>query len=133
MRKEKTVEDILFYFGNALIVLLLIGWPLFTDFLTGYVRGCLFNRVTGLYCPACGGTRAFSALIHGHLLLSIRLNPIVLYFFVCFGWFMISWYIQKLSRNRWIVGMKFKTVYVYVGLVLLIGNCLIKNFILLMG
>lgn len=28
---------------------------------------CVFNRATGLYCPGCGGQRAFHALLHGHI------------------------------------------------------------------
>ena len=40
---------------------------------------CLFHLLTGLYCPGCGGTRAFRALLAGNLLLSIRYHPLVAY------------------------------------------------------
>lgn len=39
--------------------------------------GCLFRRLTGLYCPGCGGTRAVIAFIHGRFILSARYNPAV--------------------------------------------------------
>lgn len=44
---------------------------------------CIFHSITGLWCPGCGGQRAFSLLLHGHILESLRYNivlPIVLYF-----------------------------------------------------
>lgn len=36
---------------------------------------CLFKRVTGIPCPACGSTRAIMELIRGNLLTSLTTNP----------------------------------------------------------
>ena len=30
-----------------------------------WLPGCLFHRLTSLYCPGCGNTRALHALVHG--------------------------------------------------------------------
>ena len=125
--RVKTTEDLLFMTGHVLIVLILILWPWLARHLNDAAWQCLFNRYTGLYCPACGGTRAFDQMIHGHLIQSLKYNPVVIYFFGLFSWFMISWYVQKLSRNRIRIGMKFKTVYVYIGLIILMVSWLIKN------
>ncbi|TCZ73316.1 DUF2752 domain-containing protein [Flaviaesturariibacter aridisoli] len=38
--------------------------------------GCWFRALTGLYCPACGGQRSFSALLHGHLNKAFRYNAL---------------------------------------------------------
>lgn len=38
---------------------------------------CLFHRFTGLYCPGCGGTRAFLMLLRGRVFLSLVYHPIV--------------------------------------------------------
>ena len=35
---------------------------------------CLFHKMTGLYCPGCGLTRALHALVHFDLLRAIRMN-----------------------------------------------------------
>lgn len=43
---------------------------------------CYFRTHLGLYCPGCGGTRAFFALLHGHFLQSLKYNPITLLFLV---------------------------------------------------
>lgn len=43
---------------------------------------CYFRTHLGLYCPGCGGTRAFFALLGGHFLQSLKYNPITLLFLV---------------------------------------------------
>ena len=35
---------------------------------------CVFHRMTGLYCPGCGMTRAMHALVHFDLLRALRMN-----------------------------------------------------------
>lgn len=37
---------------------------------------CTFRSITGLPCPFCGTTRAFSAFSQGQFLESLRLNPL---------------------------------------------------------
>ena len=39
---------------------------------------CPFHRVTGLWCPLCGGTRATRELIHGDLWAAMGYNPFAL-------------------------------------------------------
>ncbi|PWI43460.1 hypothetical protein CK485_15095 [Streptomyces sp. ICBB 8177] len=50
----------------------------------GHYPGCPFLAVTGLYCPACGGTRCAWALVHGDLGTALRDNALaVVGFGVC--------------------------------------------------
>lgn len=37
---------------------------------------CLFQALTGLYCPGCGSTRALHALVHGRLGTALGFNPL---------------------------------------------------------
>ena len=44
----------------------------------GFYPVCEFHELTGLNCPGCGGTRAAYELLHGHLLLSLHENALLL-------------------------------------------------------
>ncbi len=44
---------------------------------------CIFHELTGLYCPGCGGTRAFFALLKGDLVRSLLFHPVVAYGYLC--------------------------------------------------
>jgi len=41
---------------------------------------CIFQQMTGLYCPGCGATRAVKALAHGDALLALHDNAWLLLF-----------------------------------------------------
>jgi hypothetical protein len=41
----------------------------------GFFPECPFHRLTGLYCPGCGSTRALYQLLHGHLSQAVAYNP----------------------------------------------------------
>ncbi len=48
---------------------------------------CLFHQTTGLLCPGCGSLRAMHQLLHGHLLLAFRFNPLLLVLLPLAGWY----------------------------------------------
>jgi hypothetical protein len=77
--------------GVALILSLIFGacivvyfWP--PEQYT-YLPGCTLNRLTGLHCPGCGGTRAAWALMHGDVLQAAAYN---LYFLLALP-FLLWW------------------------------------------
>ncbi|MEI8063947.1 MAG: DUF2752 domain-containing protein [Verrucomicrobiota bacterium] len=37
---------------------------------------CFFHKLTGLYCPGCGSTRALHQLLHGNLADALHFNPL---------------------------------------------------------
>ncbi len=39
---------------------------------------CVLYSFTGYYCPGCGGTRALSALLKGHIIRSFIDNPVII-------------------------------------------------------
>lgn len=95
-----------------------------------YQIPCLFHRVTGYYCPGCGGTRAVRALLAFRIADSIRYHPIVPYGALLGGWFMVSQTIERLSRGRVQIGMRCRNIYLWIAVAILAVNVLVKNLLL---
>lgn len=59
----------------------------FNPTVSRWLPPCPTHRLTGLYCPGCGATRALHALLHGQLGAAARLNAAVLVAlpFIAFG------------------------------------------------
>lgn len=80
-------------FGLETCVLFIFFLAVFFYHQTGFTlvhdeSSCLLRYLTGYYCPACGGTRAFEALIHFRPVKSFLYHPVVLYMFIVIA---ISW------------------------------------------
>lgn len=43
-----------------------------------WLPGCMFHKLTGLYCPGCGSTRALYSLLHGDLISSLHNNLLLI-------------------------------------------------------
>lgn len=134
--KVQTDETVLYIIGWILILFLAAvtavcaGYPKIVE---KYLPTCLFWRITGLYCPGCGGTRAMIALQQGKLIHSFLYHPFVIYTVLIGGWFMISQTIQRLTKGRCAIGMKYRDGYLWVALALVIINFVVKNLLLLGG
>ena len=88
---------------------------------------CIFHKLTGLYCPGCGGTRAVAFLLHGDFLHSLVYHPFVPYAFVLCTWFMISQTIERLSKGRLHIGMHFREAFLWIALAIIIINFIVKK------
>ena len=91
---------------------------------------CLLYRFTGTYCPGCGGTRAVWYLFHGDLLRTFIYHPIVFYVARVGGWFMVSQTIERLSRHKLAIGLKYHDNYLWAAIIIVVVNCIIKNVLL---
>ncbi len=87
---------------------------------------CAFYALTGYYCPGCGCTRAVRSFFHGHFISSFLYNPIVVYCMVMYLLYEGSHLLEILHVPH-IKGMKFRYGYIYAGIVILLGNWVIKN------
>ncbi|MEE0420403.1 MAG: DUF2752 domain-containing protein [Lachnospiraceae bacterium] len=95
--------------------------------LEGVLPPCLFHELTGLYCPGCGGTRAFRLLLEGKVWASLYYHPLVLFGGILYVWFMVSNTIEYASRGKFQVGMRYRSWYVKAGVIILAVNFCIKN------
>lgn len=129
MKKARSLEDELFYMGLAAIpaasLFGLCYWAAGPFLPKGF---CIFSNLFGIYCPGCGGTRALGALLHGRLLLSVWYHPLVPYIAAIYLGFMGS---QGLHRLGWkkVRGWKFHNWYLWVGVVLICVNFIVKNIL----
>lgn len=92
-----------------------------------FLPPCMLHALTGYYCPGCGGTRAVIAFLHGELLRSFWYHPFVPYTGILGIWFMISQTIERLSRGRIRIGLRYREIYIWIALGLIGVNFVVKN------
>lgn len=132
MKKNKrTLEEQLYYIGLAFLILGGISVFIYLKIVVpnANLPQCVWWTVLGIYCPGCGGTRAFEALLQGHILQSLWYHPLVLYAAVLFGGFMLTHTMERLHIWR-IKGWKFHNWYLYGALAIVVINFLVKNIAL---
>lgn len=111
-------------FGGLLLFLAVVRIP---------VPPCLFYRLTGLYCPGCGGTRAWIALLHGRFLQSLIYHPVVVYGTVIYLVYAVRNLLALLPGHpdsRLFSGMAFRNAYLYGAAALILLNWTLKNILL---
>ena len=88
---------------------------------------CLFNLLTGYFCPGCGNTRSILALFNGNIFLSLRYNPFIILLFV----FLILLYIELFTStffvHKKIIPRSNKFLFVTLGIMII--YYFIRNFI----
>lgn len=130
MKKQVSLEDQLYIVGICLPAAVIPAWLLYR-YLCAHVPffgiPCLLHTLTGYYCPGCGGTRAVDALFHLQLLRSFVCHPLVPYTAAVYLWFMLSHTIEKASRHRMLIGMRYHPAWLWASLVILAVNVVVKN------
>ena len=92
---------------------------------------CQIYSATGFYCPGCGGTRAFKYLLQGDILKSLKYHPFVIYAVGMGSVYMILNTISLL-RGKGFSGMRVKSIYFLLAPIIIVGQFLIKNLIILL-
>ena len=126
----KTLEDELFRIGLAALAVAVVLAVLYQCVLRNFLPmvPCFFSTFLGFYCPGCGGTRALSALLHGHFLKSLWYHPFIPYFVFIYIGFLLTQGLQRLEVKG-IRGWKFHYWYLWAGLAILTVNFFVKNFL----
>ncbi len=144
---EHTTNRVFYFIGLALFLPAAVLCVLQNSgqfVLTESLYPCFFRRLSGLYCPGCGGTRAVQALFEGHLLLSFFYHPFVPYCAVLYVVFMTSHTLELIFSSRdfhhtkksphkrpFVRGLEFKIRYVYIGILLIFLQWMLKNLFLI--
>ena len=129
-KELKTLEDELFRIGLtalAVVVLLAVLYRCVLQNILPMVP-CFFSTFLEIYCPGCGGTRALSALLHGHFLKSLWYHPFIPYFVFIYIGFLLTQGLHRLGVKG-IKGWKFHYWYLWAGLAILTVNFIVKNFL----
>lgn len=126
------LEDELFWIGLAALAAAIALAVLYQCFLRYFLPQvpCFFLRVFGIYCPGCGGTRALSALLHGHILKALWYHPFIPYFAVIYLGFLLTQGLHRLGAKG-IRGWKFHYWYLWAGIIIIAVNWVVKNVLLL--
>ncbi len=80
---------------------------------------CIFNRVTHLCCPGCGGTRSMRALLNGEILKSIYDYPPLIFGIIVYVVFMVRFFLHaEFGIRKSKDGAVVKYLYIFLGLML---------------
>ena len=130
MEKNRTLEDKLLIAGVVILAVGTMLGLLWHYYLYRFVElpACIWDKYMHIYCPGCGGTRSFLALMRGEVLLSLWYHPLVPYAAAMYLCFMLRGVAGKLSGGR-IRGMRFHTWYLYLALGIVMVNLVVKNLL----
>lgn len=134
MRERKKEENVLFLIGWFLVgvtILIYIAYHIFSIPPLKMNGPCVLHTLFNLYCPGCGGTRAISALLHGQFIDSFICHPLVPYTAIIGGWFLISQLIERISKHRIKIGLRYRDIYLWIALGIVVMNFIVKNALLL--
>jgi len=129
---KSSIEDKLYYIGLALLFPLFVVGPIVVNMLLPHIglpdKKCMLLMIAGIYCPGCGGTRAVISLYSGRIWESFCYHPMVIYGFIVYLVYMLTHTLECFHVGK-IKGIKFRPIYLYGALIILIVNFLIKNIL----
>lgn len=136
---EWSVEKQLTLIITAAMPFLLAGAVWFCRSVPAETMGeitCPLRLAHGMYCPACGGTRAFLFLLHGDLLQSLYYHPLIVTaaaeLFVFYGSNLLhygSLYLCRRGKCRSCIwGARFYMWYLWIPALVTALNFIIKNY-----
>lgn len=128
MDRKRTLETELFHIGLIFLAAGVGIWAVCHFALGDMLSGmpCFFDRILGIYCPGCGGTRALTALVQGRLLKALWYHPLIPYLAVVGGGFMLTQGLERLGV-RHVRGWRYHSWYLYVAIGLIVFNFIAKN------
>ena len=119
--------SVIFTFSFLLIIIFIYN-IFFIDVFK--IPSCIIYDQFGIYCPACGCTRAAIALCNFNILASIKYNPIIVYSILSlliYSGFKINYLLFKVK----VPIFSNSKIYILLGIIIFIINCIYRNILLL--
>lgn len=122
---------------NGVLLFVLLVFPFYWD----YIMELPFNKCSmleylHLYCPACGGTRAFHAMLRLDILSALKYNPIVplgVALFIIYEIGMLKYLILKKERHIFVKPWMIYAILIFWAVYFIIRNILLFYGIDLVG
>ena len=89
---------------------------------------CFLCKYVHIYCPGCGGTRAFKSLLNFSFIDSFLYNPIVIYSAFGFLYYYIKTLLFIIKRGK-SNPFTFSFTFLYIGLAIILINFIAKNIL----
>ena len=106
---------------------ILITYLLLAIGLTFPIPKCPIYTHLGVFCPACGATRAVISLLKFDIKASLLYNPFVLYSFIFSSLYLLIESYNKILKKQVYFPSK---LVLKIGIIILFLNCIIKNFLI---
>ncbi|MBQ1749635.1 MAG: DUF2752 domain-containing protein [Lachnospiraceae bacterium] len=91
---------------------------------------CPVQKLTGFYCPGCGGSRSVRALLEGRFLASLLLHPFPIYCILALLAILVHGLYLHHKKST---GKSILPVLLWSALALLILQFMVKNILLING
>ena len=86
------------YINVILILLLCLGaayiYFVFDPTTNKYFPGCIFYKLTGLFCPGCGAQRSIHSLLRGNIIAALHANVLLVF---CLPFLMVYYIILTIN------------------------------------
>lgn len=108
--------------STVLLASILLPMPGHDERVAGLPSICLFYNLTGLPCPACGLTRAFICIGHGHLGQSLHWHPLGLPLFVLFAllWLRSGVWLWRKQDIYLTIPLRYHRIWLVMGILFLV-------------
>ena len=93
-----------------------------------YTGKCFFRYTLGMFCPGCGGTRAFDYMLYGHFLKSFFYHPIVLSIMAMLLYSTISYILYFVTKGKFLYNEIKLKQFIYVNFII-VATFFIRNFL----
>lgn len=97
----------------GMLVILLSVFVYFKDPFKGPILPCIFNKITGFYCPGCGMTRAVNSCFTFNFYQAFRFNALLFIAPIMLGLYWFAKYKEKYRLANIILGLSIIIALVY--------------------